>query len=158
MTDRASTAKMTAMDADAATRLGRSISLLARQLNTCSTAVGLSPAQASVLGVLVRRGPLTPSALAEIEGINPTMLSRVVGKLEAMELIHRSSDSNDQRSVRLEATPSGRRADARVKAERARLVSGCLEALEPGDAETLSAAVDSLERLADELRDQTRRT
>ncbi|MGC4112617.1 MAG: MarR family transcriptional regulator [Nocardioides sp.] len=145
------------MDPDTATRLARAISRLARQLNASSTTVGLSPAQASVLGLLVARGPMNPTGLAEVEGINPTMLSRVVGKLETMGLVERSADPDDQRSSLLEATASGRRADRRVKLERAQIVSRCLDALEEHDVVTIGEALSPLERLAMELNQQTRR-
>lgn len=145
------------MDTETPTRLARAISRLTRQLNASSTSIGLSPAQASVLGVVVARGPIAPTALAEFEGINPTMLSRVVGKLDALGLLERVSDPDDQRSVQLEATGAGRDADARVKAERAHIVSKCLAALdEPHDV--LEPTLALLERLSTELKLQTRGT
>ena len=51
------------------------------QLNSSSTGAGLTPSQASVLGLIVARGPLSLSELSEVERLNPTMLSRVVSKL-----------------------------------------------------------------------------
>jgi len=77
------------MDEDGVIRLRRVISKLARQLNASSTDAGLTPSQASVLGLIVVRGPLSLGELADLEGLNPTMLSRVVSKLQAMGLIDR---------------------------------------------------------------------
>jgi hypothetical protein len=44
---------------------------------------GASPAHAFVLAIVVNRGPLGLAELIEIEGLNPTMLSRVVGRLDS---------------------------------------------------------------------------
>ena len=68
-----------AMDDDGAIRLRRVIGKLARQLNASSTGAGLTPSQASVLGLIVARGPMSLADLGELEGLNPTMLSRVIG-------------------------------------------------------------------------------
>src|SRR6266566_1109843 len=70
------------MDSDAVIRLRRVVLKLARQLNAASREEGLTPTQASVLGITTMRGPLSLAELTEIEGINPTMLSRVIGKLD----------------------------------------------------------------------------
>ena len=78
------------MDDAAAIRLRRVISKLARELNASSTGAGLTPSQASVLGLIVARGPIGLGELSELERLNPTMLSRVIGKLYSAGLIVRS--------------------------------------------------------------------
>ena len=77
------------MDDDAVIRLRRVVLRLARRLNTASGEEGLTPTQASVLGITATRGPLSLAELTELEGINPTMLSRVIGKLDSFGLINR---------------------------------------------------------------------
>ena len=114
------------MDDDGVTRLRRVIARLARQLNSSATGQGLTPSQASVLALVVARGPVSLGELAALEGLNPTMLSRVVGKLQSMELIRRIPDPADLRSASVTSTDSGRRTDQRVKAQRAAVVSRCL--------------------------------
>jgi DNA-binding HxlR family transcriptional regulator len=52
----------------------------------------LSPSQREVLSTIVRRGPLRLSELAAEEGLNPTMLSRIVTNLEAAKLVARRPD------------------------------------------------------------------
>ena len=47
--------------------------------------------------------------LAEFEGLNPSMLSRVVGKLEPMGLIRRYADPADGRVAHVAITPAGTR-------------------------------------------------
>src|ERR1700688_2308026 len=97
------------MDEEGVIRLRRAILRLPRQLNAASGGEGLTPTQASVLGIVTHRGPLGLTELTEIEGLNPTMLSRVVGKLDSFGLIRRLRDPADFRAARVEVTPAGRR-------------------------------------------------
>jgi DNA-binding MarR family transcriptional regulator len=144
------------MDADGVTRLRGVISRLARQLNASSTAEGLTPSQASVLGLVVFRGPLSLSELAGLEGLNPTMLSRVVGRLQELELIRRIPDPADLRSASVTATPAGQQVDRRVKAQRAAVVSECVDQLPARQQQALKAALPALEALAEALKKSTR--
>jgi DNA-binding MarR family transcriptional regulator len=144
------------MDADGVTRLRGVIGRLARQLNASSTAEGLTPSQASVLGLVVFRGPLSLSELADLEGLNPTMLSRVVGRLQELELIRRIPDPADLRSASVASTRAGQEVDQRVKAQRAAVVSECVDQLPAQEQEALSAALPALEALADALKKSTR--
>jgi DNA-binding MarR family transcriptional regulator len=144
------------MDADGVTRLRGVIGRLARQLNASSTAEGLTPSQASVLGLVVFRGPLSLSELADLEGLNPTMLSRVVGRLQELELIRRIPDPADLRSASVTSTEAGQEVDRRVKAQRASVVSECVDQLPAQEQEALSAALPALETLAEALKKSTR--
>src|SRR3977135_4646910 len=75
------------MEAELVARLRAVIGRLARQLNTASTVEGLTPTQFSVLGLVSMRGALGLAELTELEGLNPTTLSRVVRKLDDGGLI-----------------------------------------------------------------------
>jgi len=140
------------VDAESVTRLRGVIGKLARQLNAVATGAGLTPTQASVLGLVATRGELGLAELAEIEGLNPTMLSRVVGKLDELELIRRLPDPADQRAARVDVTPAGRRMHKRLSALRTDVVSRCLDALPDETVATLLAALPALEALAEELK------
>jgi DNA-binding MarR family transcriptional regulator len=142
------------MDDDGVIRLRRVISRLARQLNSSSTDAGLTPSQASVLGLIAVRGPLSLADLTDIEGLNPTMLSRVVGKLQTMGLISRIPDPADLRSASVAATPAGQQLDRQVKAQRFAAVSACMERLDARHAEALTAALPALEELAEAMRQE----
>jgi DNA-binding MarR family transcriptional regulator len=144
------------MDEDGAIRLRRVITMLARQLNASSTGAGLTPSQASVLGLIVARGPLTLADLGDLEGLNPTMLSRVISRLAAMGLIVRIPDPADLRSVSVVSTPDGKRVDQEIKARRAAAVSRCIELLPPAQAAALTAALPALEDLAETMREVAR--
>jgi DNA-binding MarR family transcriptional regulator len=140
------------MDDDGAIRLRRVISKLARELNASSTGAGLTPSQASVLSLIVARGPLGLAELGELEGLNPTMLSRVISRLAAMDLIDRVRDPDDLRSASVVATPTGRQLSEQINERRAAAVSRCLVLLPPAHVAALSSALPALEELAETMR------
>lgn len=140
------------MDDQGAIRLRRVIVHLARQLNASSTGEGLTPSQASVLGLIVGRGPVGLAELASLEGLNPTMLSRVVSKLQDMQLISRTPDPEDLRSATVTVTAAGRQMHDRITAQRVAVVAARVRDLTPQQEETLTAALPALEALADALR------
>ncbi|HKD89978.1 MAG TPA: MarR family transcriptional regulator [Streptosporangiaceae bacterium] len=142
------------MDEDSAIRLRRVIGQLARQLNASSTGAGLTPSQASVLGLIVARGPLSLTELGKLEGLNPTMLSRVISRLAAMGLINRIPDPEDLRSASVASAAAGRRVDQQIKARRAAAVSECMQLLGADDVAALTNALPALERLAQAMRNQ----
>ena len=145
------------MDDETVIRLRRVILRLARQLNAASVGEGLTPTQASVLGIVARRGPLGLTELTEIEGLNPTMLSRVVGKLDSFGLIRRLRDPDDFRAARVEVTPEGTQAYQRIAAERAAILSERVAGLPPEQEAALIAALPALDNLAEDLRAAVRR-
>jgi DNA-binding MarR family transcriptional regulator len=109
-----------------------------------------------VLGIIAFRGPISLSELADIEGLNPTMLSRVVGRLLELNLIQRIPDPADLRSASVVATEAGREVDGRVKAQRAAVVSECVDELTDEQEQALADALPALEALAELLRQSTR--
>jgi DNA-binding MarR family transcriptional regulator len=145
-------AKERAMDDDGAIRLRRVISKLARQLNTSSTGAGLTPSQASVLGLIVGRGPLSLGELGELEGLNPTMLSRVVSRLQVMGFIDRIPDPADLRSASVVSTAAGELVDQQIKVRRAAALAQCLDLLTPDQVSALTDSLPALEALAEAMR------
>lgn len=119
------------MDTESAERLRRVVHRLARYLNADATAEGLTPSQASVLGLVVGHGSLTLAEIVNAEGLNPTMLSRVVTKLNDMGLVTREPSSDDQRVVNVSATRAGGELHQRLKRDRARSVAGLVARLDP---------------------------
>jgi DNA-binding MarR family transcriptional regulator len=140
------------MDAEDVARLRGVIFRLARQLNASSTGEGLTPTQASVLGLVAFRGPLGLAELTELEGLNPTMLSRVVRKLDEDGLIHRLPDPSDLRAVRVEITPEGALVHERIRTLRTQAVSECLQRLPDHAGKELVQALPALEALEEELK------
>lgn len=144
------------MDAEAVTRLRRVIGRLARLFNASSASEDLTPTQASVLGIVAHRGPIGLAELTELEGLNPTMVSRLVTKLHGDGLVRRLPDPTDQRAVQLAATDAGRHTYERILEVRTRTVAKILEELSPEVSDTLVEALPALEALAEGLRSNRR--
>ncbi len=144
------------MDTELIARLRAVIPRLARVLNDTSTGEDLTPTQYSVLGLVRARGPIGLAELTELEGLNPTMLSRIVKALDERGLIRRMPDPGDLRAARVAATDEGVRVHERVREERTKVLSGRLHALPPDTAATLLAAVPELEALAEALKPPTK--
>ena len=139
------------MDLDVSARLRVVVMRLSRQLNASATHEGLTPSQASALGVINHRGPLSLSELAAIEGLNPTMVSRIVGRLDELELISRRQNPQDLRSAVVEITDAGQQANERVRGERGKMLSACFEGLSASEQDAVVAALPALEALAEQL-------
>ncbi|GAB1508977.1 MarR family winged helix-turn-helix transcriptional regulator [Actinophytocola sp. KF-1] len=140
------------MDAENVTRLRRVIGRLARLLNAAPVSENLTPTQASVLGIVAHRGPVGMTEVADIEGLNPTMLSRVVAKLVDDGFVTRQPDPADQRAIQLEATDAGRDVHLRIIKSRTETVARILDGLSPDVTEALLDALPALEALAEGLR------
>src|ERR1700683_4015388 len=106
------------MDAELVARLRAGIGRRARPLKEPSPGEGLTPTQYSVLALVRGRGPLGLTELTELEGLNPTMLSRVIRLLDDAGRIQRLTAPNDMRVVRLEITPAGAQMQERIRERR----------------------------------------
>jgi DNA-binding MarR family transcriptional regulator len=113
---------------------------------------GMTRTQLSVLGTIARRQTMGMSELAEREGLNPTMLSRIVGNLEAAALVSRTPGPDDRRSVVVEITATGAKLQARRQRERTRLFAERLGRVDPQRTAALLDALPALESLADAMR------
>jgi DNA-binding MarR family transcriptional regulator len=133
-------------------RVRRVVLRLARQLHAASDGGGLTQTQTSVLGLTATRGPLSVAELSELEGLNPTMVSRVISKLDSLGLVLRQRDPVDSRVTRVEVTPEGRRVHAQITTERSALLAACVADLPGTQADELQEALPALENLAEDLR------
>jgi DNA-binding MarR family transcriptional regulator len=127
--------------------LGRTNRLLERSI----ASGGLTRTQLSVLGTVTRRGPIGIGELAEIEGVNPTMLSRVVAKLDEAGLIRRQPDPDDGRAARVQVTDAGQAMHSRLQQERTDVLTAMLRALPPGHSGEILAALPALEALVEQI-------
>ena len=128
--------------------LGRIARLVDRQVS----GGGLTRTQLSVLSTIARLGPLGLGELADAEGLNPTMLSRIVGKLEAAGLLLRSPDPDDRRAVSVEVTPDGAQLQQSLRRERTALFADRLAGVTADRQALLLAALPALEELAVQMR------
>jgi len=136
-------------------RLRRAVGRLSRRLRQTHAGADLTPSQYEVLVTLVQHSPLRHAELAALEGLNPTMLSRVVGKLEARGLATRLADDADGRVVHVAVTKEGRDLVARVRKERADVLRAALRTLTDEDVRALEAALPALEVLTESLKGES---
>jgi DNA-binding MarR family transcriptional regulator len=133
-------------------RLRRALGVTARHLRSTEAGEGLTPTELSILATISRRGSLRLTELAEIERVNPTMLSRITGRLAEAQLISRRADEDDRRAARVEATEAGLALHARIRAQRQANLAAHLDDLPERDLSALIAALPALEALAEGLR------
>ena len=138
-------------DADVGARLRAVVGRLSRRLRPTVAGSGLTPSQISILFTVVRHGPVRLSELAEIESVNPTMLSRIAAHLTDAGLIVRSADPGDRRSAFVQATAAGRRMRERIHRERTQALSAHVEQLSAEQRDALWNALPVLEELAERL-------
>ncbi len=141
------------LDEETAVRLRVAIARLSRRLRptAAGAAAGLTPTKSAVLLRIVRGDQLRLSQLAEAEGLNPTMLSRVIAGLVDAGLVQRVSDAGDRRAARVKATTAGRRLAERMRRERTAALNHALEGLTESDQQLIETALPALEALAEEL-------
>src|SRR3954468_15770338 len=90
-----------------ADRLHSAAIRLLRRLRLQDAAMGIGPAQASALSVLVFGGPMSLKELARAERVRPPTMSRVVRGLERAKLVQRHVAPEDRRRITLAPTRKG---------------------------------------------------
>jgi DNA-binding MarR family transcriptional regulator len=140
-------------DTETTPRLRAVIGRLSRRLRPTPAAVdaGLTPTKISVLLHVARAGQIRLSELSDAEGINPTMMSRIIAGLTEAGLVERVSDPSDRRAALVEATVTGRKLADRIRRERTDALNLALDGLDERERSQIEAALPALERLAEEL-------
>ena len=109
--------------------------------------MGLTPPRASALSVLVFRGPVTMSQLAEAEQVRRPTITRLVDGLERRGLVRRVSHASDGRVQLVEATAAGRRLLQKGRARRVERLMGGIVHLDAEDQRVLARAAELMESL-----------
>jgi DNA-binding MarR family transcriptional regulator len=146
-----SVASTAEIEAEPTARLRAVLGRLSRRLRPTLAGSGLTPSEISVLFTIVRFGPLRLSEVAEIERLNPTMLSRIAAQLGERGLIRRSADPGDRRAALVQASAAGRRMRERIHRERTRALDAHVQQLDESQREALWQALPVLEELAERL-------
>ena len=124
-----------------AAALRLSTTRLARRLRTESE-IGLTPSLLSALAVVHVHGPLTLGALADLEGIAPPTVTKIVGKLQDQDLVERLHDAADRRVCRVVTTAAGEDLLARSRARKTAWLAARLEPLPADDLAVLQRAAE----------------
>jgi DNA-binding MarR family transcriptional regulator len=140
-----------AAEVEPTARLRAVLGRLSRRLRPTLAGSGLTPSEISVLFTIVRFGPLRLSEVAEIERLNPTMLSRIAAQLSDAGLIRRSADPGDRRAALVQASAAGRRMRERIHRERTRALDAHVQELDEAQRDALWQALPVLEELAERL-------
>jgi len=122
------------------------IHLLRRVREVDAKAMGLSPARASALSVLVFGGARSLTELADAERVTPATMSKLVTGLEREGLVRRHPDVNDARAIRIESTAKARRILERGRASRLELLECLLSDATADEIEAVRVAAEVLER------------
>jgi DNA-binding MarR family transcriptional regulator len=138
---------MSSTKRDAADRMhSAAIHLLRRVREVDAQAMGISPARASALSVLVFGGARSLTELAAEEQVTSATMSKLVAAMEAEGLVRRYPDVNDARSIRLEATAKGRRILERGRERRLDLLEQLLGDASGPEIEAVRTAASVVER------------
>jgi DNA-binding MarR family transcriptional regulator len=130
-------------------RMRGALARIARSIERQAPSEGLTRSQLWILGTVATRGPIGMSELAEIEGMHPSVISRMVGKLEDAGLLERVADSRDARAVLVEVTNAGTELRDRLRTERSQQFAGRLSELPEETAAQLLGVLPALEELAE---------
>jgi len=120
---------------------------LLRRARREDAAMGLPPAQASVLSVLVFGGARTLSALADVEQVKAPTMTRIVDALERAGLAQRQPDADDRRKLSIAATTAGIRLMQQGRSRRVKALAHLLADLDRNERATLDSAIALLGRL-----------
>jgi DNA-binding MarR family transcriptional regulator len=136
---------------EVAARLRLAIVRTARRLRQeayeAEAGTDLSPTLTAALATIDRHGPLTPSDLADREGIRRPTATRIVASLEASELVARTADPADRRASLISATADGRALLKRLRSRKNAYIAKRLRGMDADEIETLERAAGILERM-----------
>ncbi len=147
-------------DVNAAAKVRRSVTHLARRLRGLRSDHGISGSKLAILGWLFRaRAPMTARDLARLERLQPQSLTRIIAELDEQGLIRRAPDAADGRQILIEISQTGKELLV-VDAYRQNqwLKEAMAARMTKAEREILAIAADLLDKLASEPTepDQTR--
>jgi DNA-binding MarR family transcriptional regulator len=110
----------------------------------------ITDAQYAALAALANRGPMSPTALADDQKVQPPHITRVINALVTAGLARRDEHATDRRQVVVSITDAGLLEVKETRRRRNEWLAGRLGHLDAADREALAQAVVLLRRLTDE--------
>lgn len=107
----------------------------------------LTATQASVLGTVMRHGPLPLSVIAAREQLSLPMVSKVVAALEDERLVLRSSDPGDARVSLVDVSDDGRAWIDETRRRRDQWLAARLADTDAGERAALAQTIAMFERI-----------
>jgi DNA-binding MarR family transcriptional regulator len=120
---------------------------LLRNVRAEDTAMGMGPAQASALSVVVFGGPLSLNELASSEQVKAPTMSRIVEALVREGLVKREVNKQDRRSITISSTEKGTRIMHEGRNRRERRLIKLLSRLDSREIMCLGDAAAILSRI-----------
>ena len=120
---------------------------LLRDVRIEDSAMGIGPAQASALSVVVFGGPLSLNELAEAEQVRPPTMSRVVEALVREGLVRREANRDDRRAVTISSTDKGTKIIHEGRSRREKRLIKLLSQLDPDEIRCLGKASRILSKI-----------
>lgn len=154
MTKRTHAAASPASDevAEQAARLRMAIARSARRMRQSAGPEALGISSLASLATIERLGPLSPSELAEIEGVKRPTATRIIARLAEEGLVERTADPTDARCALISATAEASELLDRVRQRKDAYLARRLRDLPERDRATLRRAASILERMLEEER------
>lgn len=136
---------------ETASNLRLAINRMARRLRQ-EAGGELGPASVAALATIERHGPLTPSELAEMEGVKRPTATRVLARLTDEGYVSRTQDPEDGRSSIVDITAEGRAILRRLRNRKTAYLAKRMKNLSESEVEALASATEILERMLEEER------
>ncbi len=101
-----------------------------------------------VLTALNKFGPMTPGALAELEGVRPPSMTRTVNALAELGFVTKETVEQDKRQVTVRLTVQGHNEIKETRRRRDAWLTKQLGTLSPDERQILAQASELLNRIA----------
>ncbi|MCR4511805.1 MarR family winged helix-turn-helix transcriptional regulator [Aeromicrobium sp. 50.2.37] len=135
-------------------RLAQALRELVSVISRETASHRLSRTAAGTLAALERHGPSRISDLTRLEAVGQPAMTGLVQRLEASDLVSRTSDPSDRRATLVAVTDAGRDALAERRRQQDAMVAARVARLPPDQLAVLDAAVDAIVELTQEDHDQ----
>ncbi|WP_149203825.1 MarR family winged helix-turn-helix transcriptional regulator [Actinotalea subterranea] len=124
-----------------------SLTRAVRRLRMERSSERITDGQYSALAALSNRGPMTPTALADDQHVQPPPMTRIVNALAEAGLVRRDEHPTDRRQVVVSITDAGQAEVRETRRRRNEWLAKRLATLEPAEREVLAQASVILGRL-----------
>lgn len=127
-----------------------SLTRAVRRLRLERSSERITDGQYAALAALANRGPMTPTALAEDQHVQPPPMTRTINVLAEAGLVRRDDHPTDRRQVVVSITDAGLAEVKETRRRRNEWLAKRLATLEPAEREVLAQASVILRRLVEQ--------
>jgi DNA-binding MarR family transcriptional regulator len=132
---------------DIAATLYSGLAKVSRQLRHMELPHGFTPERLRTLATIQTNGPISVTALAEMEKVRPATISRMISSLEDDGFVKRREDARDKRSVLISTTPKGRQMYLRANRQYLKQLNEALASLDPQQQKLVRELANLLDHL-----------